>query len=122
MAGILIDNADNLANDMNDIEVENDVDILLGLDIPVSPGEPFLRLLGIELPCTTWSRGRGHGNGPPAIRSNEFVMGYPQGLRPCDQKKVDQANEQFHYAIKSVRRAISRSIPGYIFFKCARWF
>ena len=70
-------------------------------------------MLGIDLPCETWSRARGGGHGPPAIRSSNYVMGLP-GIRAHDQRKVDAANKQLANALTWVNEAVALGIPGYL--------
>ena len=46
-----------------------------------------ISFLWLGIPCCTWSRARRPGGGPPPLRSDEFIMGYPD-LRGKNRIKV----------------------------------
>lgn len=84
-------------------------------------GNSLVSLLGIEPECASWSRARGGGKGPPAIRSRCFLMGLP-GVRPHDQVKLDAGNRQMQNACCWIEVSISERIPGYLEQPCCSWF
>ena len=38
-------------------------------------GLSLVGMLGIDLPCSTWSSARGRGRGPPRLRDKDFLDG-----------------------------------------------
>lgn len=77
--------------------------------------------IGIELPCDSWSRARGGGGGPPMIRSLAALWGL-DGIRPCDQKKVNEGNQQARWALAWITIAMELNIPGYLEHPLGSWF
>ncbi len=111
-ASLLFDVDRNDKNDLGTDAAQRDVWHLLGLTVPGS-AVPVVSLLGIDLPCSTWSRARGGGHGPPAIRNDSHIYGLP-GVRQCDQRKLESANQQLAFAILNIRKALDLGIPGYL--------
>ena len=70
------------------------------------------KLVGLDLPCESWTRARGGGGGPPRIRSREFIFGLPY-VRPCDQTKLDLGNAQYEHAMCTIRKCHASGIAGY---------
>ena len=54
-----------------------------------------MRVPWLAIPCATWSRARRGGCGPPALRSDRFLMGLPK-LQGKDKAKVRMHNK-IHY-------------------------
>ena len=73
-------------------------------------------ILGVDLPCCTWSRAR---RAPPtspfpsAVRSNQFLMGLPD-LNHRDQALIRRHNFMYRQAIKWIRAHIARGGSGYL--------
>lgn len=73
-------------------------------------------ILGIDLPCNTWSRAR---RAPPwsrlpkPLRSYEFIFGLPD-LKKSDVAKVQQANNMFFGALRCIRRCLRTGKAGYL--------
>ena len=73
-------------------------------------------VLGIDLPCNTFSRAR---RAPPwsklpkPLRSQEHIFGLPN-LNSSDFARVSRANTMLHGAIRCIRRCLKRNIPGFL--------
>lgn len=75
-------------------------------------------MVGIDLPCNTWSRAR---RAPPNSRmpqplrgdGDDAILGLP-GLSEQSQIKVDKANACLFGAIRLIRRSLKLGIPGYL--------
>lgn len=67
---LLIDLVDDPLNDLCSTNNAAIVDRLLRMTDRVT-GMPCVGLLGLEPECSSWSRARGGGLGPPAIRKKE---------------------------------------------------
>ena len=78
----------------------------------------FFSLVGIDIPCNTWSCARRAPRGsrmPQPLRgdSEEHIMGLP-GLLPTDREKVLKANRMLYGARKLVKKCLKLGIPGYL--------
>ena len=90
---LLYDIARNSANNLSNEGPHNDILQLLNFRLPGSD-QSMVKAVGIDLPCSTWSQARRGGNGPPAVRDNGVHLFGFDGMRPADQKKVDDADQQ----------------------------
>jgi hypothetical protein len=52
----------------------------------------------IGTPCSSFSRARDHGPGPPPLRSDAFPLGLPDLSRPCDVSKVKDGNTLMYFS------------------------
>ena len=78
----------------------------------------FSTMVGIDLPCNTWSRARRApwwSKMPSPLRGdnpdNIFGLG---GLNQSDFEKVSAANHMVRGALKLIRFCLKRGIPGYL--------
>ena len=98
---LLYDMARDPMNNLTLTAANKDIHNLLMSKAPGSE-RSLVRCLGIDLPCSTWSLARGGGGGPPAVRdSGAHLFGFTR-LRPCDLKKVDDANMQVDRACEAM--------------------
>ena len=75
-------------------------------------------LIGIDLPCNTWTRAR---RAPPWSRlpgplrgdHSDSILGLPQ-LKPGDQLKVQAANRMMYGACKLIRLCLRLGVSGYL--------
>lgn len=109
---LLIDLWDSPANDLSTDVAGFSVDRLLQKRCNITD-MPLIRLLGMEPVCASWSRARGGGRGPPAIRSKEHLLGLP-GVRPHDQKKLDDGNRQLEQCKRWIGTALAHGVAGYL--------
>ena len=75
-------------------------------------------VVGIDLPCNTWSRARRapwSSRMPTPLRGNDpdTLMGL-LGLSAGDQKKVREANAMLEGAVKVIRKSLQLHLPGYL--------
>ena len=73
----------------------------------VNPGRVTMIWLGV--PCNTWSRARRPGSGPPPLRSDNFVMGYPD-LKGASYRKVRFASRSMYRVAELVLLCISCAV------------
>ena len=61
-------------------------------------------------PCSSWSRARDHGPGPPPLRSDQHVLGLP-GLSPKCQASVDVGNALMKFTASIMDLCKSVKVP-----------
>jgi len=108
---IVLDTAHNAANDLGTSEAHDTIIRMLQATDP--DGKALVGLLGVELPCNTWSLCRGRGRGPPRLRDLRHIDGLP-GLVPKNLEKVAQANAQIKNAVAWIRCSCAQGVPGYL--------
>ena len=101
---VVIDLCDSSKNDLGKLQAEKEVRTLLGTR--------QVALLGIELPCNSWSIAR-RGNPPPLRDSHHFVLGLPH-LGTKDKERVHNGNQQYRSAVRLIRSCLAFGIPGYL--------
>jgi hypothetical protein len=103
----LFDLSDSTGNDLSKHSAWNTVERNLKL----------FHVVGIDLPCNTWSRARRApwwSRMPKPLRSTQgFIMGLP-GLSATDFAKVKQANVMFLRAVRLIKRCLKSNIAGYL--------
>ena len=104
----VIDLETSIENDLSDYAAWNDISNQL----------PHFDLIGIDLPCNTWSRARRGkpGSGlPEPLRGAQgrSLFGLPH-LCGRDSIKVQQANTMLYGAYRIIRRCLKLHIPGYL--------
>ena len=103
----LFDLSDSTGNDLSKHSAWNTVERNLKL----------FHVVGIDLPCNTWSRARRApwwSRMPKPLRSTQgFIMGLP-GLSATDFAKVKQANVMFLRAVGLIKRCLKSNIAGYL--------
>ena len=73
-------------------------------------------VLGVDLPCSTWSRARRAPRSSPfpsAVRTNEKLMGLPDNP-PRDAAMVRKHNFMYRQALKWIRHHADRNGTGYL--------
>lgn len=77
----------------------------------------LFNMLGIDLPCNTWSRARRApwwSRMPKPLRNgHEGIFGLP-GLPPHDLEKVLKANNMLVQAVRLIRKCLQLKLPGYL--------
>ena len=78
---------------------------------------PRCSIVGIDLPCQTWSRARRAPPGssmPSALRGDDptTIMGLPN-LSAADLAKVAVGNRQWAFALQIIKHCLRLGIPGY---------
>ena len=68
-----------------------------------------LKFLWLGIPCVTVSRARRPGGGPPPLRSNEHLLGYPD-LVGKNKEKVDSANRLFVVCFELIQLCIKHNV------------
>ena len=109
----LIDYAFSTANDLSKSSVWNQI-----LKVLIC-----FWVVGIDLPCNTWSRARGAPEWsrlPKPLRSREYIFGLPN-LKPSDFEKVSAANRMFFGAVKVIRKCLKLGIAGYLENPASSW-
>ena len=107
MGSLLVDLADNDANNLSRPSRWK----------PLLEFIPFSLLIGIDLPCATWSMARRapqSSSMPSPLRgAGEHLWGLPS-LSDKDQQKVHDANHQLRGAVRLIRRSIAECGTGYL--------
>ena len=106
MDALLIDTAHSPQNNLANARVARTIDGIL----------PLFDLLGIDLPCCTWSRARRaprHSPFPSALRSNQFIMGLPD-LPERDRSTLALHNKLYRLSIRWAKGSLCAGKSGYI--------
>ena len=69
-----------------------------------------IRAFHMGFPCSSWSRARDQPNGPPRLRSLDYIWGLPS-LAPHDANKVNDGNVLLKFVVRFCNLAIRREIP-----------
>jgi hypothetical protein len=104
----VIDLAHDVANNICSKPVQSDIDVLVS----------HAALVGIDLPCATWSLARRApvwSSMPSPLRSSvgSEIWGLPH-LSDGDRRKVRIGNVQVKHAVKVIRSCVAGGTPGYL--------
>ena len=102
----VVDFARDRSNDISNNKVAEDVSQLVDT----------ADIIGIDLPCNSWSRARRapqHSSMPSAVSSNTSLMGLP-GLSTKDPKFVNKHNVMFRRSMNWAKKHQARGGSGYI--------
>ena len=104
---LVIDFQDSPQNDLGKRASWNEIDKILD----------YADVLGIDLPCNTWSRARrapAWSRVPKPLRATgEHIFGLPS-LSASDKHKVTSTNVMFRRAIRCIHRSLKRGKTGYL--------
>ena len=69
-----------------------------------------IRAFHMGFPCSSWSRARDQPNGPPRLRSLDYIWGLPY-LAPHDADKVNIGNVLLKFVVRFCKLAIRLEVP-----------
>ena len=104
----VVDTADHPGNDLGKSGVFQHIEACLGQ----------VSLLGIDIPCNTWSRARRApqwSSMPSALRgdSPQTIYGLPN-LPAKDAAKVRNANRMLRGSVRCIKKCVQLKVPGYL--------